>query len=64
MWVETPDRKTINVGRLKLNDNLEGEIRIMTPYPAFRLVVSAEDNALPVSPSSQRVIETGSIEIK
>lgn len=64
VWVETPDRKTINVGRLKLSDNLEGEIRIMTPYPAFRLVVSAEDNALPFSPSSQRVIETGLIEIK
>jgi len=64
VWVETADGKTFNAGRLKLNDDLEGGIRIMTPYPRFRLVVSAEDDPLAARPSSQRVLETEQIEVK
>lgn len=62
-WVETPDGKIFNAGRLKLNDDLEGQIRVMTPYPRFRLVISAEDDPLATRPGSQRVIETEQIEI-
>jgi len=64
VWVETADGKVFNAGRLKLNDDLEGEIRVMTPYPRFRLVVTAEDDALASSPGSQRVIETNQMEIR
>jgi hypothetical protein len=64
VWVETADGKLFNAGRLRLNDDLEGEIRVMTPYPRFKLVVSAEDDALASSPGSQRVIETNQIEIR
>jgi len=64
VWVETPDRKAVNAGKLKLNDDLEGEIKIMTPYPRFRLIVSAEDDPLPSSVGSQRVIETDEIEVR
>jgi hypothetical protein len=63
VWVELPGKSATTAGRLKLNDDLEGEIRIMTPYPRFRLVVTAEDDPLAGSPSSQRVIETEQIEI-
>jgi hypothetical protein len=63
VWVETVDGKTYNAGRLKLNDDLEGGIKVMTPYPRFRLVVSAEDDPLAARPGSQRVIETEQIEI-
>ena len=64
VWVETTDGKTFNAGRLKLNDDLEGEITVTTPYPRFRLVVSAEDDPLATRPGSQRVIETNQIEIR
>jgi hypothetical protein len=64
VWVETADGKLFNAGRLRLNDDLEGEIRVTTPYPRFKLVVSAEDDALASSPGSQRVIETNQIEIR
>lgn len=63
VWVETVDGKTFNAGRLKLNDDLEGGIKVMTPYPRFRLVVSAEDDPLTARPGSQRVLETKQIEI-
>ncbi len=62
-WVETPDGRIFNAGRLKLNDDLEGQIRIMTPYPRFRLVISAEDDPLAARPGSQRVVETEQVEI-
>jgi hypothetical protein len=64
VWVEMADGKLFNAGRLRLNDDLEGKIRVMTPYPRFKLVVSAEDDALASSPGSQRVIETNQIEIR
>lgn len=63
VWVETADGKVFNAGRLKLNDDLEGEITIMTPYPRFRLIVSAEDDPLTGRPGSQRVLETEQVEI-
>ncbi|MBM3307599.1 MAG: hypothetical protein FJY74_04685 [Candidatus Eisenbacteria bacterium] len=62
--VEAQDRVTVNVGRLKLSDKLEGGIRVTTPYKSFRIVVSAEDDALARSPGSHRVIETGQINIR
>ncbi len=61
-WVETPDGQVFNAGRLKLNDNLEGEVRIVTPYPRFRVVVSAENDPLAAGPSYYRVLETDQIE--
>jgi hypothetical protein len=64
VWVETSDQRFVNAGRLKLNDNLEGSIRIMTPYPRFRLVISAEDDPLAPAPSSQRVVRTDFLEIR
>src|SRR4030042_652169 len=51
VWVETPDQRFVNAGRLKLNDNLEGSIKIMSPYPRFRLTISAEDDPLPPAPT-------------
>ncbi len=62
VWVETPDGKTFNAGRLNLNDNLEGDVTVVTPYPRFRLVVSAEDDPLAAAPGYHRVLETEQIE--
>jgi len=61
-WVKTPDGEFFNAGRLKLNDNLDGQVRIVTPYPLFRVVVSAEDDPLVAGPGYQRVLETDQIE--
>jgi hypothetical protein len=36
---------------------------VETPYPRFRLVISAEDDPLAARPGSQRVVETEQIEI-
>ncbi|MBN1461705.1 MAG: hypothetical protein JXA57_19415 [Armatimonadetes bacterium] len=63
-WVETPDGRTFNAGRLKINDNLEGQVRVVTPYPRFRLIISAEDDPLVIEPGYQRVMETEQIEIQ
>jgi hypothetical protein len=63
-WVKTSDGNYYNAGRLKLNDNLEGEARIVTPYPLFRVIVSAEDDPLAAGPSYQRVLETEQIEVQ
>lgn len=63
-WVETPDGKMVNAGRLTLNDNLEGAVRVVTPYPRFRVIVSAENDPLAAGPSYHRVLETEQIEIQ
>ncbi len=63
-WVETPDGKIFNAGRLNLNDNLEGEVRVVTPYPRFRVIVSAENDPLASAPSYHRIFETEQIEIQ
>jgi hypothetical protein len=63
-WVQTPDGKVFNAGRLTLNNNLEGEVRITTPYPQFRVVISAENDPLASGPSAYRVLETEQIEIQ
>jgi len=62
VWVVTPDGKVFNAGRLTLNDSLEGDVKVVTPYPRFRLVVSAEDDPLAVAPSYHRILETKQIE--
>jgi hypothetical protein len=63
-WVETPDGKVFNAGRLKLNDNLEGMVRVTTPYPQFRVIISAENDPLAAAPGSHRILETKQIEIQ
>jgi hypothetical protein len=58
VWVVTSENHKFNLGQLKLDNNLNGEITGITPFKAFRLIVTAEDFATVTQPSTEVVMST------
>lgn len=58
VWVEPleGDRHPNNVGALKVDDNLEGQLETVTPLRAFNVYVTPEATATVGSPSGTRVL--------
>lgn len=51
VWAETPDGRTINLGRLVVGKNRQGQFEGVTPLKEFRLLISAEDLVAANTPS-------------
>ncbi|MRR54898.1 MAG: hypothetical protein EG822_10375 [Deltaproteobacteria bacterium] len=64
VWVQTPDNQTYNLGQLKVDKELEGELKAVTPFKIFRLVITAEDFPTVSLPSQQVVLTTDVLEAK
>ncbi|MBW4057205.1 MAG: hypothetical protein HIU83_17835 [Proteobacteria bacterium] len=58
VWVETSDNQKFNLGQLKLDKNLNGELTGTTPFKEFRLIVTAEDFAAITQPSTSVILTT------
>ena len=63
VWVETPEGQYRNLGQLKIGEKRSGEIKGVTPFRTFRLVVSAEESPMVTQPS-QIVMRTELLESK
>jgi len=58
VWVQPPSKPPVNVGQLKVNENLEGTLTATTPFKAFDTFITAEDNAHVDTPSGPEVLRT------
>jgi len=56
VWIETSNGTMYNIGQLTIDKNLDGEIKTVTPYEVFRIVITAEDYSTVTSPSQQVVL--------
>ena len=63
VWVQPRGKDPELLGALRVNDNLEGSLRATTTYKDFEVLITAEDNVKPDTPSSM-VILKGSVERK
>lgn len=57
-WVRPLDRKgePVNVGALRLNENLEASLDTVTPFEKFELFVTAEPSGNAVVPLGPRIL--------
>jgi hypothetical protein len=60
VWVQPRGKDPELLGALRVNENLEGSLKAATPYKDFEILITAEDNLKPESPSSA-VILKGSV---
>lgn len=60
VWAETPDARTLNLGRLAVDKNRRGTLESTTSLREFRLLISAEHlaDAVASSPSRQTYMAT------
>lgn len=58
VWLESPDHEMHNLGQLRVNDDLKGELESKTPYEVFRIIITAEDYATAAQPGPQVVMRT------
>lgn len=61
VWVQAPGQQPENKGVLKVNENLEGSIKMITPYKSFDVFVTAEDTPSVAQPSTMEMLR-GSIQ--
>lgn len=61
VWVQAPGKQPENQGVLKVNENLEGSIKMITPYRSFDVFVTAEDSPSVTQPSTMEMLR-GSIQ--
>ncbi|MDD2542560.1 MAG: hypothetical protein PHH28_16190 [Desulfuromonadaceae bacterium] len=64
VWVETRDNQKFNLGQLKVDKNLNGELNGTTPFKEFRLIVTAEDFATVTQPSTSVILTTDVLSAK
>ena len=62
VWIQPPDDAETNLGALRPDEDLEGQIVGVTPYTRFRVLITAEDEPTVRSPSSQIVLATETID--
>ena len=63
VWVQPRGKDPELLGALRVNENLEGSLKATTTYKDFDVLITAEDNTKPDTPSSM-VILKGSVERK
>jgi hypothetical protein len=57
VWVKTQDGGFQNVGALKVDKDLNGELTTQTPFSRFELIVTAEKSIDTTTPSAHRVMD-------
>jgi len=61
VWIQPKGKQAELLGQLSVNDELKGELKATTPYKNFDLMVTAEDNLRPETPSGM-VLLRGTVE--
>jgi hypothetical protein len=55
-WVQAKGKDPELLGKLAVNDDYEGKLEATTPYEAFTVFVTAEENPTPESPSGTEIL--------
>ncbi len=56
VWIQSQGGNPENQGQLKVNDNLEGEFKTVTPYKSFQIFITGETNPNATTPSGPEVL--------
>jgi anti-sigma-K factor RskA len=59
VWIEPRDGQPQNAGVLKVNNDLDGSFRTMTPSKAFDIKVTAEDSPTVSQPTGPEIFHGG-----
>jgi hypothetical protein len=57
VWVQPRGKDPELLGALRINSDLEGSLKATTPYKEFEIIVTAEDNMKPDTPSSAVILK-------
>ncbi len=58
VWAESSEGRVIHLGQLIVNEDREGHFNGTTAFGKFRLVITAEDEAMPEHPSQPWMLAT------
>ena len=58
VWIDPDNDDPQNQGVLQVGDNLKGELKMTTTSSKFRLLVTAENEAHPKTPSNRIVLQS------
>lgn len=56
VWIQARGKDAENRGRLHVSDKLDGELETTTPYEAFDIFVTGEENPNATSPAGPEVL--------
>jgi hypothetical protein len=56
VWIQPSGQAPQNVGQLQVNSDLEGEFKGTTPFKAFDIFVTAENNPQATTPTGQEIM--------
>lgn len=62
VWIQGRGKEPENHGQLKVNADLNGSFEGTTPYPAFDIFITAEDNPAATTPSGPPLLK-GSVQL-
>ena len=57
VWVQPRGKDPELLGALRVNNNLEGSLKAATSYKDFEVLITAEDNMKPDTPSSAVILK-------
>src|SRR5258708_40122432 len=57
VWVQPRGKDPELLGALRVNNNLEGSLKAATSYKDFEVLITAEDNMKPDTPSSSVILK-------
>jgi hypothetical protein len=63
VWIKPRDGEPQNAGVLRVNNDLEGSFRTVTPVKAFDIVITAEDNPSVTQPTGPEILH-GSVQVE
>ena len=55
-WVQAKGKDPELLGKLKVDDDYEGKLEATTPYQAFNVFITVEENPTPESPSGTEIL--------
>lgn len=56
VWLEQPDENPLKLGEMRVDKNLSGEVRTITSFKHFRILITAEQNAEEPAPQAQPLL--------
>jgi hypothetical protein len=56
VWLTPSDGKPINIGVLSPDNKMNAQLKTKTPYTVFEIMVTAENGAQPLNPSTTEVM--------
>jgi hypothetical protein len=63
VWAETARGEVAPLGRLHVGNDRSGELKATVPYEEFRILVTAENDPFPSSPSKPAVLATDMLDV-